>query len=812
MANTIGTAYIQIEPSTEGIGNAISDALNKDASSAGKSAGSALSSALGTAAKVGTAAIAATTAAVIGLGKSSVEAGAQFDSAMSQVAATMGYSLEEMNKEGSEAQETFNTLREFAQEMGSSTAFSASEAAEALNYMALAGYDAGTSMDMLPTVLNLAAAGGLDLASASDMVTDAQSALGLSLDDTATMVDQMATASSKSNTSVGQLGEAFLTIGANAKSLSGGTQELSTALGILADNGIKGAEGGTHLRNILLAMNPTTKAAKEAWDELGVSAYDADGNLRPLQDTFADLNSAMDGMTDQEKSDIISKMFNKTDLASVNALLSTSSERWNELSSAIGESAGSAEAMAQVQLDNLNGDITLFQSALEGAKIAISDELTPTLREFVQFGSNGLSSLTEAFKKNGLSGAMEELGNILTNLVSMVTKMAPQLVKAGASLLASLVSGIAQNLPMIAQTAIDIVLDLAEGIGNALPNMVPAAIEIITQLITTILSADNITRLIDCALKLIVGLAQGLIAALPELIKALPQIISGIINGLLDGIPLIIQAGIDLLLSLIDALPDIIDSIVEALPQIITGIVNGLLGNIDKIIVAGVKLFIALIENLPTIIIAIVKAVPEIISAIVKGFADAWPQIKEAGQELLLNLKEGISEKISDLKEKISDIKDSVLDWFKEIPKNIVNIGKNIIEGLWNGINDKVSWIKNKITSFSEQVLDSIKGFFGIHSPSKVMADEVGKYLPEGIAVGVDANADSLYDSMDEMTTKAVTVAQVSSRNLASADIKTTESTESFEDVMYRAFSKALNDHKISFNDRELGRLVKSYA
>lgn len=239
MATELAQAYVQIIPSADGISGKLQSLLGGEAQSVGASVGGIFSGALGSAVQMGVNAIAGLSNAVIGFGKSAVNAGMSFDSSMSQVAATMGYSLEELNTVGSEASATFEQLSTFAQEMGSTTAFSASEAADALNYMALAGYDAETSMQMLPNVLNLAAAGGIDLASASDMVTDAQSALGLSLDETSIMVDQMAAAASKSNTSVQQLGDAFLTIGANAKSLSGGTTELATALGILADNGIK---------------------------------------------------------------------------------------------------------------------------------------------------------------------------------------------------------------------------------------------------------------------------------------------------------------------------------------------------------------------------------------------------------------------------------------------------------------------------------------------------------------------------------------------------------------------------------------------
>ena len=192
---------------------------------------------------------------LIAVGKASISTGKQFDNAMSTVAATMGKTVDEIQD-----------LRDFAQEMGSKTAFSATEAAEALNYMALAGYDANKSMEMLPNVLSLAAAGEMDLARASDMITDAESALKLETGEAAMMVDQMAKAASSSNTSVEQLGDAMLTIGGTATLMSGGTDRLATVLGILADNGIKGSEAGTHLRNMLLKLSSPTKEGAEAID------------------------------------------------------------------------------------------------------------------------------------------------------------------------------------------------------------------------------------------------------------------------------------------------------------------------------------------------------------------------------------------------------------------------------------------------------------------------------------------------------------------------------------------------------------------
>ena len=301
------------------------------------------------------------TAPVVGLGSAAVATAASFESSMSQVQATMGITKDAMSTVNGESVNTMDTLSALAKQMGSETAFSASECAEALNYLALAGYDTQEMCDTLPTVLNLAAAGGIDLASASDMVTDAMSALGMGTDEATTMVDQMAKTSSTTNTSVAQLGNAILTIGATAKSVKGGTAELNTALGILANNGIKGAEGGTHLRNVILSLqNPTDKAAA-CMEQLGVDVYDSEGNMRSLNDVLGDLNTSMDGMTSAEKSNIIATIFNKTDLAAVNALLANTGESWDTLQQSITESGGAAQQMADTQLDNLQGQLTILK-------------------------------------------------------------------------------------------------------------------------------------------------------------------------------------------------------------------------------------------------------------------------------------------------------------------------------------------------------------------------------------------------------------------------------------------------------------------
>ena len=342
------------------------------------------------------------TAAVTGLGTAAVATAANFESSMSQVQATMGITKDSMSTVDGQSVNTMDTLGELAKKMGAETAFSASECAEALNYLALAGYDTQEMCDTLPTVLNLAAAGDIELALASDMVTDAMSALGMGVDEAGTMVDQMAKTASSTNTSVAQLGEGILTIGATAKSVKGGTAELNTALGILANNGIKGAEGGTHLRNIILSLqNPTDKAAA-SMESLGVQTYDSQGNMRSMNDILGDLNKSMDGMTAAEKSNIIATIFNKTDLSSVNALLANTGDTWDDLQQSIADSGGAAQQMADTQLDNLQGQITILKSALEGLAISFGELLMPAIKQivgWVQKFVDWLKGMDEGTKK-----------------------------------------------------------------------------------------------------------------------------------------------------------------------------------------------------------------------------------------------------------------------------------------------------------------------------------------------------------------------------------------------------------------------------
>lgn len=667
---------------------------------------------LGGAAKAAAGAMAAATTAVVGFTGEAVKVGASFDSSMSQVAATMGTTVDEIGE-----------LRDFAQEMGSTTSFSASQAADALNYMALAGYDAEKSMAMLPNVLNLAAAGGMELAEASDMVTDASSALGLEEKETAAMVDQMAAAASKSNTSVAQLGAAMLAVGGTAKSMAGGTTEISTALGILADNGTKGAEGGTALRNVLLGIQGDK--FEKTFGELGVSAYDADGNLRPLKDTLADMNTVMAGMTEQEKTDIISNTFNKADLKNVNALLSTTTERWDELSGAIDNSAGAAQKMADTQLDNLQGDITILQSAWEGFQIAVSDKVTPALREFVQFGSDGLSRLTEAFKTGGIEGAFGELGNILQEAIGKITEALPQITGVATQLIQSLLQGITDNLPAIGSAAIQIITQLGTMIIESLPLLLSAGLQIIMQLGQAIV--ENLPMIVDTAMQLIQQLNQFLIDNLDILIEAGIQIILAIVLGITEKTP-----------ELMDQMIELVDKVLDTL-----------IDNIDVIIAAGVKIIIAIIEGITKSLPKLIAKMPEIIMKLLQALVAALPQVVQGGVQIIQAIVNGMNQVMSSVVTAASEVGNKVWEGIKGVIEKAKTWGSDMINNFVAGIKEKWDALKGAVGNVAQGIKNKLGHSHPVEGP---LADDY-KWMPDMMDLfieGIENNKNRLFRTVED--------------------------------------------------------------
>lgn len=661
----------------------------------------------------------------------SIQTGATFDKSMSQVAATMGTTVGEIEN-----------LREFAQEMGRTTAFSATEAADALNYMALAGYDAETSMSMLPNVLNLAAAGSFDLARASDMITDTQTAFGISLDRTSQMVDEMAKAASTGNTSVEQLGDAFLTVGGLAKELNGGVvqftngvvtmnkevdgvQELEIALTAMANAGIKGSEAGTHMRNMIMKLTSPTKEGQETFEALGVSVLDSAGNMRSLNEIFTDLNGSLSTMTQGDKLNAISDIFNARDIASAEALLAAVEQDWDNIGMAILDAEGAAEQMAQTQLDNLAGDITLFKSALEGAQIAISDNLAPTLRQFVQFGSETLSKLTDAFKNGGLSDAMDVL---------------KEQISKGATALA-------EGLPQFVETGVEIVKTIGSGLIEAIPTLLESVVTIGQYLFEEFLTLAP--ELLESGMELIRNIGEGFVQGIPTFFEtALPQLLT-IVEGIRENAGQFVDTGIEFIMNLVHGLVNGLPQLIEYVPQIITNIAGIINDNMPKILAMGLQIIVTLgmgiIQNIPVIIANMGNIVQAIVS-VIQAFN--W-----------LNLGSKVIQLLGSGFQALAQLPVNII---RNIGQNVINmlkggfswsgLGQAIIQGIASGISNAGHMIMDTLLNIVQGAWSAVKSFFGIASPSKLMRDTIGKFIPEGMAVGIEENSDSVMKAMDDLS------------------------------------------------------------
>lgn len=362
------------------------------------------------------------TGAIAGIGAAAVKVGADFDSSMSKVKALSGAN-----------EEQFAQLRQAALDAGETTAFSASEAADALGYMALAGWDADQSMTALPGVLDLAAASGMDLAAASDMVTDYLSAFGLEAAQASSFSDMLAYAQANSNTTADQLGEAYKNCAATLHGAGQDVETVTSLLEALANQGLKGSEAGTAVSAIMRDITAKMSDGAIKIGDVSVAVQDADGNFRDLTDILTDVEAATEGMGTAQQAAALSGTFTADSIKGLNMVLTEGMGNVADYEEQLRGSLGTAGEQASTMLDNFSGQMTLLQSALQSGAIAISDVLTPVISQlvgYVQQAVDWFNSLDEGQKKiiviiamvvAAIGPLLMILGSIASGIGSIIT-------------------------------------------------------------------------------------------------------------------------------------------------------------------------------------------------------------------------------------------------------------------------------------------------------------------------------------------------------------------------------------------------------
>lgn len=703
--------------------------------------------------------------------------GMDFEAGMSQVQATSGSTAEEME-----------LLTAEAMRVGEVTKFSAAEAAEGLNYMAMAGWKSGDMLAGLEGMANLAAAANTDLGTASDIVTDTLTAMGYVAGDSAKLADVMAAASSNANTNVELMGYTFKYAAPVAGALGYSMEDLAIATGLMANAGIKGEQAGTTLRAGLTNLVSPAKTAAEAMYEYGISIKNSDGTVKPLSETMEILRKKLGQLPEAEQAAAASAIFGKEAMSGWLSVINTSDEDFAKLTSAIYNSEGAAQQMATTMQDNLKGDVEELGGAIDTLAIKIYDGLSGSLREGVQaihgFITGGIS-MAEMFAKLGqavssigetIKGYMPTLASVgkelVVNLANGLVSGIPTLVTRAANIVTSIADGIANNAQKILEMGGKLVVGLGESIVAAVPKLITSAANIVKSLAAGITSnaqtfvskaldllngfADSLTSsvptLVKNGMEFIRNLVKGLVNSLPELISRVPEIISKFANVINDNAPTIIAAGVGIIKDLIVGLIKAIPTLIANIPKIITAIVD--VWQAFNWADLGKKAITWLKDGIIKTIGLVKTAGTRVLTTITDALKSLPSKLLDLGKQGVNGIINGIKGLLGSLKNAAASIFNAVWDGVKSLPSKLLGLGKDLVKGLWNGISDMTGWVIDKIKGFGESVLNGIKRFFGIASPSKVMRDQVGRYLAEGVGAGIEENEDAAIKPMQGIVDK----------------------------------------------------------
>lgn len=324
--------------------------------------------------------------------------------------------------------------------------------------------------------------------------------------------------------------------------------------------------------------------------------------------------------------------------------------------------------------------------------------------------------------------------SVITQLIQSIAELLPTLTPQLTTALVQILQVLIDNLPLLLKAGLELVKGLIQGIIEAIPVLIDALPDLITSIVDFVL--DSIPQIIDTGIQLLTALVDALPEIIQQIVDVIPEIITGIIDALTDNLPLIVQAGIDLFVALVNDLPKIITAIVEAIPKIIDKVIDAVIDSIPQLIDAGIKLFVALVDNLPAIIEGIISAAPKIISALISAFIKLIPKLIEAGIKLFSAIVQNMPQIIQNIVSKIPEIIQNIVKAFGNLIGEMADIGKRMIEGLWDGIKSMTGWLGDRCKDFGNTWMSGFKSIFGIHSPSKLFRDEIGKNLALGLGIG----------------------------------------------------------------------------
>lgn len=573
------------------------------------------------------------TTVIGGVGVAAVKTAADFDSAMSQVAAVSGATGKD-----------FDALRNKAREMGAKTKFSATEAAEAMNYMAMAGWKTEDMLDGIEGVMNLAAASGEDLATTSDIVTDALTAFGLSAKDSGHFADILAAASSNANTNVSMMGETFKYCAPIAGALGFSAEDTAEAIGLMANAGIKSSQAGTALRTIMNNLAGDVKISGKAIGDVTIATTNADGSMRDLSDILSDCRSAFRNLTESEKVQAAESLVGKNAMSGFLALMNAGQGDIDKLSSAIDNCDGSAEKMATTMQDNLAGQLTILKSQLQELAISFGDILMPAIRSIV--------SKLQGFVDK-LNGMDEGTKRTIVTIALLVASIGPLLVIIGTAIskigvamqgFVKLANGISK-LKVAVQGGTGVLGKLGAALGG-ISAPVLAVVAVIAVLVAAFVHLWKTNE----------GFRDAIIGTW----NRIKDTISGFCQGIVDRLNALGFQFTDI----VDVLKTVWDGFCQVLAPIFEGVFN----------------------NIANILSTVTGVITGILDVFIGIFTGNWSQAWTGVKEIFSSIWNGISSFFTNILNVIKGVADVVLGWFGTSWNEVWTNIKTFFEGIWNGI------------------------------------------------------------------------------------------------------------------------------
>lgn len=657
---------------------------------------------------------------IVGLGTAATKVASDFDASMSKVEAISGATAEQMSD-----------LRDKAIEMGAKTKFSAKEAADAFTYMAMAGWDSEQMLSGISGIMSLAAADGLDLATTSDIVTDALTAFGLQAGDSAHFADILAQASSSANTNVSMLGESFKYVAPVAGSLGMSAEDTALALGLMANAGIKGSQAGTALRAALTNLVKPTDAMEIKLKDLGIEVTNTDGSMKSLRTILGILREKFSDLSESEKANAAATLFGKEAMSGMLAIINSSEKDYLGLADAIDSCSGRADAMADTMMNNLSGSITLLKSAVESLLIKLGEGLIPTIQKITELITRiveKLNSLSdEQLEQIVRIGAIIAVIGPLLAIIGKVISIVGTIISVGGKLFA--------GIKAVAAFISGVLIPAISAIG--------APVWIVIGIIAALIA-------IGVALyknwEQVSAWAKKVWEAIKETIKGAVEAIGQFFSNLAEGVSNVIQSIgnwlSDLWGSISGFFENLFSNIGSWFSQIVSTIgsffsnllekVSGAIGAIWETVVAWgsnmldkaaeigsgfVNLFVGFFENL---IQNIKNTVSSVIEAITNFGSNILSKAREIGSGFTSAIVNGVQKVGSFFSGIFSDILDSVTN----LGPKLFESGKKVIMNLWEGmksifssvlnwITDSLSKLFKPITDTLDKIFNPVKSFFG---------------------------------------------------------------------------------------------------